>query len=402
MFFGKEEVIDIKPELEANLKIFDELEENGAAKLLKYLEQAEYQYNVSMDGILYEDLTSVFDFLKPKLLVRGLKLNVFGNLQKKIDKIFDNDMIKKILLYSIVFLGGNPKNTPSIYSLMSHVDFNLGVWYPMGGIGAVVDSMVTLAQSYGVSFLYNQEVKEIIVDGNMAKSVITESGRHDGDIIVINADYQHAETTFFEDKHQSYSQKYWNKKTIAPSAFLIYLGIDKKLPMLDHHTLVLDHDWMRHFDQIFDKPDWPEYPSYYVCNPSKTDPSMAPEGKENLFILVPVASGMEDSDQLREDYYNKIIDHFEDMIGEEIREDILVKRIYSHRDFNTDYNAFQGTALGLSHTLFQSVMFRPHHQSKKVKNVYYTGHYTHPGIGVPMVIISSTIVRNLIVDTYSS
>jgi len=396
MIFGKDDIIDIKPLLEDNLKIFDQLEEKGIDKMEKYLDLAEYQYNVSMNNILYENLTSIFEFMKPSLLVKGLKLNVFGNLEKKIDKIFDSEKLKKILLYSVVFLGGNPSNTPAIYSLMSHVDFNLGVWYPMGGIGAVVDAMVQLAEDYGVTFRYNQEVTSIEVESGRATAVQTTDTTYQADRIIVNADYQFAETELLDEKYQTYPAKYWKKKTLAPSAFLIYLGLDIELPQLKHHTLVLDNDWMRHFKQIFDQPGWPENPSYYVCNPSKTDPLMAPEGKENLFLLVPVASGLEDSDATREMYYDKIMDHFEEIIGQSIRDKIVVKRIFSQRNFAEDYNAFKGTALGLSHTLFQSVMFRPHHESKKVDGLYYTGQYTHPGIGVPMVIISSTIVRDII------
>jgi phytoene desaturase len=396
LIFGKDDVVDISPRLEDNLELFNFLEDRGADKMINYLKTAKYQYDVSMDGILYEDLTSVFDFLKPRLLMRGMRLNVFGNLEKKVNKIFSSDKLKKILLYSVVFLGGDPKNTPAIYSLMSHVDFNLGVWYPKGGIGSLVEGMITLGKSLGVTYIYDQEVTSVQVENGIAKGVTTATAQFQADAVVINTDYHHAETQLLSPEYQRYPEKYWEKKTIAPSAYLIYLGLDIKLPGLDHHTLVLDNDWQRHFRQIFDDPQWPQYPSYYVCSPSKTDDTVAPEGHENLFILVPVAAGLDDTDANREMYFEKMISHFEDLMGQNIRNHIVVKRIFTQRDFVADYNAYKGTALGLSHTLMQSVMFRPHHKSKKVSNLYFTGQYTHPGIGVPMVLISSTIVRDLI------
>jgi len=396
MIFGKGDEITISSNLEENFKLFDQIENNGAEKMRKYLKLAKFQYEVSINEILYKNINSIFTLMRPKLLVKGLKLNIFSNLKSKIDKIFESERMKKILLYSVVFLGGDPKNTPAIYSLMSHVDFNMGVWYPKGGIGVVVEALVKLSEKYGAQIEYNKEINQILVENKTVKGVKIGDQEIYYDRVIVNADYHHVESILLEEKYRSYNKKYWDKKIIAPSAYLIYLGLNTKIPEIEHHTLVLDNDWENHFREIFEEPGWPKNPSYYVCNPSKTDDTVAPPNKENLFILVPVAPGLKDSDEIRNMYFDKMITHLEDLTNRKIREEIEVKRIFSHRDFIKDYNAYKGTALGLSHTLFQSVMFRPKHKSKKIKNLYYTGQYNHPGIGVPMVLISSTIVRDLI------
>lgn len=331
------------------------------------------------------------------MLIEGSRLHVFENMEKYVSRYFTNEKLRRILQYHMVFLGGTPKNTPAIYSLLSHVDFNLGVWYPDGGIGKVAEGLGAVAREQGCTIMCDNEVLRINSSNGKVTSITTTQGDMTCDLVVVNADYQWAETKLLQDENRTYSERYWNKRTIAPSGFIIYLGVNKKLKNLQHHSLYFGQDWMQHFDAIFKAPNWPTDPSYYICTPSKTDPTTAPEGKENIFILVPVASGLDDSsDAFREGYARKIIRHLESVIGEPFENDIIVKRIFSHRDFSERYHAFKGTALGLSHTLMQTALFRPQHKSKKVEGLYYTGQYTHPGIGMPMTLISSEIVSNVI------
>jgi phytoene desaturase len=334
------------------------------------------------------------------MLMEGRKLHVFEKLEAYTKRYFKNDRLRKKLEYSMVFLGGAPKNTPALYSLMSHVDFNLGVWYPMGGMGVVTQALEKLARDLGVEFKFETEVTKIVSENGNVSEVQTNKGNFKADVVVFNGDYHYAETTLLAKADQTYKQSYWDKRTVAPSGFIMFLGLNKKIKNLEHHTLFFDNDWQEHFDGIFEHPEWPEKPSYYVCAPSKTDPSVAPEGKEAVFILVPVAAGLEDSDELRESYAKKIITHLEELVGESIEDAVDVKRIYTQRDFYADYFAFKGTALGLSHTLLQTAIFRPHHRSKKVQNLFYTGQYTHPGIGMPMTLISSQIVAEQIKKIY--
>lgn len=397
IFFGPNDLVDIPAEREKIGALFESMEAGANGKLIEYLDKARYQYEVAINEFLYRDYTSITDFFNKRLMLEGRKMRVFEKLDRYTKRYFHNEKLRKILEYSMVFLGGAPKNTPALYSLMSHVDFNLGVWYPLGGIGQVVEGMKKLAESLGVQFVFNNEVERLEISSDKkVTQVIGKNSTIPADIVVVNADYHHAETKLLAPEYQTYPEKYWAKRTIAPSGFILYLGLNKKIANLRHHSLVLDHDWVRHFDAIFERPNWPDEPSYYVCCPSKTDPSVAPEGKENLFILVPVAAGLSDGDELREQYAEKILKHLESIIGEPIRDSIIVKRIFSHRDFSNRYNAYKGTALGLSHTLFQTAVFRPHNQSKKISNLFYTGQYIHPGIGMPMTLIGSHVVSEKI------
>ncbi len=399
--FFPESTIDISADLEENMELFERLEEDGAEKLRKYLDQAQEKYEYLLDGLMYEDLSGITAMLNPKLMAAGWKLSILSNIDKLTKKYFDSERARKILQYSIVFLGGNPKNTPALYSMISHIDFNLGVWYPYGGLGKIVDATLGLAKQYGVEFRFGEEVRDIVIEDKIVKRVITDKGEYEGDVVVSNADYPHTEIDLIDEDYETYSEDYWESKTIAPSAFVLYLGLDKKIDALTHHNVILDHDWVKHFEQIFENPSWPDEPAYYLCCPSRKDDSVAPEGKENIFVTIPISPGIEDTPSIRERYFDKIVSHMEKVLKTNIKNHIIVKRIFSLNDFAEDYNAYKGTAVGLTHSFRQSAFFRPRHKSKKVKNLYYSGQYTHPGIGVPMVLISAEIVADLIDEDYN-
>lgn len=402
MFFGDEKVVDVASDIEKNYELFESFEEGGAEKLKKYLETSEEIYDFSIDEMLYKDYTSILDFLNGRLMLKGYKLKIWENLQHYVNNKFESDEARKIVQYSIGFLGGSPQNTPSFYHIMSHIDLTMGVFYPQGGIRKVASSMKELAESYGVEFKFNEPVEKLEVENDLVKGVVTSKDTYGADVVLVNADYPFSEMELLKPEYQTYNEKYWDKKVLAPSALVAYLGIDSEIDTLTHHNLFLDKDWEAGFETLFNpkKAGWPENPSYYVNVPSKTDKSAAPEGSETLFILVPLAPGIEDTEVLREKLYNQIMDDLEAKINENIRDHIVVKRIFALTDFKERYNAYKGTALGLSHTLRQTALWRPAHMSKKVKNLYYSGHYTHPGIGVPMVLISSTIVANEIKERH--
>lgn len=397
IFFSKSKTYSIKKDLKENIRIFDSLEKNGGKKFLNYLEASQYQYEVSMRRFIYQSydsITSLRKFLNPKIVSDATSMRIYESIEKYGNRFFESDIAKKILQYNIVFLGGNPQNTPAMYSIMAHIDFNLGVWYPKGGMGKLVESLVALAKEQGVTIKIESEVTGFDFDINNIKSVKTNKDTIDADYVVMNGDYAYSEMNLLPSHLQTYKKSYWEKRTIAPSAYILYLGINKKIKKLVHHNLFLENDWMSHFDEIFKKPKWPNSPSYYVCASSKTDPTVSPKGMENIFFLVPVAPGLDDNDQVRSMYFDKILSHFEELVDENIRDHIVVKRVFSHRDFSSLYHAYKGSALGLTHTLLQTAFFRPRMKSKKVKNLYYVGGYTHPGIGVPMVIIASEILRD--------
>ena len=404
IFFADGTMTDVSASLEDNLGLFDSFEANGGEKLREYLERAERHYNLAMDELIYREYGSILDILSGRLVLEGFRMPLFGNIEGFVSKSFSSEKAKRILEYSIGFIGGSPHNTPALYYIMNHVDLKLGVWYPdEGGIGRVVEAIHDLAVQNGAEFRFNAPVTKIEVDGKKAKRILTDEGAYEADIVVVNADYPHSELELLDEQHRTYDEGYWESRVIAPSALVLYVGIDRGLEMLQHHNLYLAEDWDKGFDTLFDpkKAAWPETPSYYVNVTSKTDDTVSPEGGETLFVLVPLAAGLEDTPELREKYYSKVMGHLEGLAGEPIMGREVVKRIYCVDDFRRDYNAYKGTALGLTHTLRQTALFRPSHRSRKVDNLYYTGHYTHPGIGMPMAIISSQILCKTLTERYT-
>jgi len=398
VFFSPDEFVDITADLEKTKATFESFEPGGAEKLTRYLENARIKYETAVGEFLYRDYSSVFQFMNPTLMLKGAKLSIFESLDSLVSKYFHDHRAKKILEYAMVFLGNSPHNAPALYAMMSHIDLNLGVFFPRNGMWGLVEALMTLCREYGVTVHLGEEVRAIETDKKAARAVVTTRERYEADFVLVNADYAHAETDLLDERARSLDESYWRKKTYAPSMFIMYLGVKKRLERLRHHTLYFDRDWDRHFAQIFDQPMWPENPSFYVSVTSKTQHDVAPAGCENLFVLVPVACNLDDSDEVRAAYAEKIIGQVERIAGETIRDHIAVRRIFSGRDFAADYHARNGTALGLAHTLDQTAVFRPPRKSRKVKNLYYAGHYTHPGVGVPMVFIAAELAAQVIAN----
>lgn len=401
IFFKDGEKIFVSSDLEENFKLFDILEENGGKKLEKYLEKAEKDYKIAVEQLLMRDYDQLRNIIDGRMIRESIRLPLFGNIEDYISNIFSSDKLKRILEYSIGFIGGSPKNTPSIYYIMNHVDFNLGVWYPMGGIGKVVEKLYDICVENDVIFHFDESVLKILTDKGTAIGVETTQREYKADIIVVNADYPYSELNLLDASERSYNRKYWESKLFAPSAMVIYIGLSKKLDKLEHHNLYLAGDWNLGFDELYDlnDPDWPANISYYVNVTSRTDPSVAPKNGEAIFILVPTPDDFVDTSSARELLYNKLVSHIEQIIDDEIIGYEAVKHFFGPDDFVKDYNAYKKTSLGLVHTLTQSAIFRPSHRSRKIKNLYYNGHYTHPGIGLPLVLISSKILAKHLVNS---
>lgn len=399
VYFGAGDAHDVPPDRAGVAALFDRIEPGGGAKLGRYLDEAAYKYQVAVGEFLYREYRTIFDFLNRRMATEGLKLNVLGKLDAAVRKRFGDRRARQILEYAMVFLGTSPNDAPAMYALMSHVDLTQGVFYPLGGLSAVAQGVRRLAEEQGVRFLLATEATKIVTA--RGRAICVAARRADGERlrlpcagVVANADYAHVETDLLAAADRSYPRRYWEKRVVAPSMFLLYLGVKKRLETLAHHNLYFQENWNVHFDTIFKTPSWPADPCFYVSCISKTDPQMAPPGRENVFVLVPVAAGLADDDATREAYADQIIRHVERVTGEDIAPHIETKRIYSHRDFAGDYHAWKGTALGISHTLMQTAIFRPAMRSRKVENLYFAGQYTHPGIGVPMVMISADVTAD--------
>ena len=397
IFFKDGDQVDLVPDLEQNKQLFESYESGAAEELERYLEKSQRNYEIGMEHFVYTDRPRLRDYMDLDVLRHSWGLSLIGSMQGHVEDYFEHPKLQQIMQYTLVFLGGSPTNTPALYNLMSHVDFNMGVYYPDGGIGAVVDGIVELGSELGVEYVTDQPVTEIAGKrGGFA--VRTEHGEeYLCDLVVSDADYAHTEQEMLPPEKRQYSQEYWDSRTYAPSAFLIYLGVEGDVEPLAHHTLVIPTDWEPHFEEIFENPAWPDDPAYYLCVPSKTDDTVAPEGHSNLFALVPIAPDLEDTPEIREQYRELVLDDIAENTGVSLHDRIVFEKVFSVDDFTDRYNSMQGTALGMAHTLRQTALFRPPHRSKKVDGLYFTGSYTTPGIGVPMCLISGQITAEEIV-----
>jgi phytoene desaturase len=379
--------LDVTGDLEATKAAFETYETGAGEALERYLERSQETYNVGMEQFVYTDRPRFRDYLDWDVVKNARGLGLFGSMSDHVAKYFDDEKLRQVVQYSLVFLGGSPTNTPALYNLMSHVDFNLGVHYPEGGLASVVGGVVDLGDELGVEYRTGAEVTAITGRRGTFR-LETADGPVEADLVVSDADYAHTEQTLLAPEDRQQDEAYWDDRTYAPSAFLLYLGVSGNLEKIAHHTLVLPTDWDSHFESIFDSPAWPEDPAYYLCAPSKTDDVVAPEGCSTLFALVPIAPGLGDDKATREAYRDQVLADVAANTGVDLRDRILVEETFSVSDFATRYNAREGTALGLAHTLRQTGPLRPGHRSSALDGLYYTGAFTTPGIGVPMCLIS--------------
>lgn len=386
--------VDVYDDVEKNRDLFERIEPGSTDVLLDYLEKSKYQYELAMKGFVQKNYDSIFDFLTPQMAIEGSKMNVFQKMDKYVAKYFKTPEMQKILQYPLVFLWTAPKDAPALYNIMSWVDFGMGVFYPKWGVNAIVQWLVSMAKEAWVKFHLDSEIDQIIVDKWVATWIRMWEKVMPYDAVISNADYHWTETQMLEKKWQTYPEKYWEKKVMAPSGFILYLWVKGKVNNLEHHTLLFNYDWKKSFGQIFDKGEAPDDPSLYVCCPSKTDPTVAPKWDENLFVLVPFPPGIEMSTEQKQAYRDKVIDLIEETIGETFADRIIHERLFMNDEFTARYHAYKGTALGLAHTMTQTALMRPNTKSKKVKKLYYTGWYTNPWIGMPMCLISGKLATD--------
>ncbi|MFC3560755.1 phytoene desaturase family protein [Pedobacter jamesrossensis] len=391
IYFGKNDVLDVPATLKALYNLFEELEPGSTKNLDSFLKQAKYKYDVGMNEYVFKPSHSVMEYFDPRLAVSGIKLQLLGNMRKHVHTLFKNAKLRKLLEFPVLFLGATPQNTPALYSLMNYADLVLGTWYPIGGMHKIVSAMKSIAEEQGVKFLFNTEVQKIEVKNFIAEEIVTDNGNFKTDFIVGNADYHHIEQKLLDKPFRKYSEDYWENRTMAPSCLLFYIGLNKKLKNILHHNLFFDENFDAHAEEIYTEAKWPSKPLFYACCPSVTDKSVAPDGCENLFFLIPIAPGLKDSETKREEYFNLLVSRFKDLTGNDISDAILFKRSYAMNDFIEDYHAFKGNAYGLANTLKQTAFLKPKMKSK-VKNIFFAGQLTVPGPGVPPAIISGQVV----------
>lgn len=399
VYFGVDDFISIYDNLEEIKTTFETIEKGSGQKLETFIKQAKSNYDIAIKDLVYRPGISPLELIT---LETTLKLDqFFSTVSADIRKKFKNERLIQILEFPVLFLGAKPTKTPSFYNFMNYADFGLGTWHPKTGMFDVVRGIEKLAIELGVTIETNSAIEKIIVENKTATAIVINGKRIPADIILSGADYHHTET-LLDQQHRVYSENYWESRVFAPSSLLFFVGFDKKIDNIAHHALFFDVDFNQHAADIYDKPKWPDAPLFYANFPSKTDQTAAPEGMESGFFLIPLAPGINDSETLREEYFEKIITRFEQLTQQKIKNNIIFKRSFCKNDFVTDYNAYKGNAYGMANTLLQTAFLRPKLKSKKVRNLYFTGQLTVPGPGVPPALISGKLVAGLIQKSFRS
>lgn len=391
VYFAKDDALDVPAKIAELEALFESIEPGSSEGLRKFLTQAEYKYKVGMGEYVFRPSHNITEFIDLNLIRKSFSMQLLTNMSKHVRQYFKNPKLIKLLEFPVLFLGARPQDTPAMYSMMNYADLVLGTWYPMGGMNEIVKAMVSVATDLGVDIKLNTEVGKIEVANEKVSYVVTDKGVFEADFVIAGADYEHVDQELIDQPNRNYDRKYWDGRTMSPSSLLFYIGTNKKVDGIKHHNLFFDEDFEQHANDIYIDPKWPEKPLFYVCCPSKTDKTVAPEGCENLFFLVPLAPGLEDTDALREQYFELLMNRFTKITGENIRDSIIVKRSYAMNDFKADYHSFKGNAYGLANTLSQTAFFKPAMRAKHIKNLLFTGQLTVPGPGVPPAIISGQV-----------
>ena len=398
-FYTSEYDIDIPSKLALLYELFEKIEPGSSLNLKKFLDQAKIKYNISMQKFIELPNHSLFEYFSTSILKHAFSLNLLSSLRTYISKNFKSSTLRDLLEFPSMFLGGSPQNTPALYSLMNYADIVQGTWYPIGGMNVISKSFEKLSLELGVKHINNEEISRFSISNKKIKSIYSKNeNKYVSDLYLSCMEYPHVQLNILNKNDRSYNSKYWESKNIAPSALIFYIGLSKKIKNLEHHNLFFDKDFNQHIDQIFNKKVWPLDPLFYVCCPSKTDSSVIPNKDcENLFILIPIGAGSKDSNEIRDLYFDKVISRIEAKNNQRLKDLIIFKESFCVKDFSKRYNSYKGNAYGLANTLFQTAIFKPKLKDKKIKNLYYTGHFTVPGPGLPPAVISGKIVANQII-----
>lgn len=398
--FFENDRLDIPASFDELCELFEKFEKGSSAGLKQFLKEAEYKYEVGINDLVYKPGLSLTEFADWRVISGALRLQLFNSLSSHVRKFFKHPYLIELLEFPVLFLGAKPSKTPALYSLMNYADIKLGTWYPEGGMHKIVEGMVSLAKEFGVSVHTSSPVEQIITENGMATGVVVSGQSYKADVVVSGADYHHTEQNLLRAEERNYKKEYWESRTMAPSSILYYVGLNKKIDGLEHHNLFFDADFNQHAEDIYEEPNWPDHPLFYVSVTSKTDLAVAPDNCENLFILIPTAPGLVEDEKILDRYFDMVMDRMEQKLEQSIRQHVIYKREFACSDFMEDYNSFKGNAYGLANTLKQTAILKPSLKNKKVKNLYYTGQLTVPGPGVPPSLISGKVVANQIIKSH--
>lgn len=396
VFFESHEPLTITGDPKIDRAIFEKEEAGAGEALDRYVKESNDIYQLALKHFLYTNFSDPRDLLKKDVLTQSGQLFklLSTSVHKRVSSFVSKQALQQILEYPMVFLGSSPFSAPAMYSLMSALDFKEGVYYPKEGIYGIISLLEKMGSKLGVTYHLNADAKQInTLNGKVTGITLVNGDVIDSEIVISNADLHYTETKLLAPSDQSYPEKYWDKKEAGISSLLLYLGVKGSLPQLEHHNLFFVDDWEGNFSSIYDSKTIPKSASLYVCKPSATDPHVAPKGSENVFVLVPLPTGLKLTAAKKAALTKKFIAQLATSINQpDLAERITYQETFGPDDFETKFNAWQGTALGVSHLLKQSAFWRTPNNSKKVKGLYYVGGNTMPGVGLPMCLISAELV----------
>ncbi len=396
IFYGKNDEFEVPASTEELGVLFEKLEPGAAEQLRKFLKDAKYKYERGINDLINKPSLSLMEFANPLLLKDLFALDLLSSIEGLVGKYFKHPKIKMILEFPSYFLGATPNKIPALYSLMNFADLQLGTWYPMGGMHEIIKGMYSVAKKLGVEVALDTAVETLTINKGVVTSLITSKGVFKAKSVVAAADYNFVEQNLIPEAYRQYDEAYWNKQILAPSSLIFYLGFNKKIKNLRHHNLFFDKDFAAFGEDIYENPKWPEEPLFYACAPSVTDSTVAPEGCENIFLLMPVAPDLEGNDEIYDRYLDMMLQRLSDYTGEKLStKDLLYKRSFAHKEFKDRYHAYKGNAYGLANTLNQTAIFKPKMMNSKISNLVFAGQLTVPGPGVPPSLISGKLAAEL-------
>ena len=399
--FANKKNIQVPASYQALRQLFESIEPGTAVKLDSFMREAQYKYETGMNNLAYMPGLSLAEFADKNFLKGALRMQVFTSFSKHIRRCFTDPRLLALMEFPVLFLGAMPQDTPALYSLMNYAGLRLGTWYPMGGFGKVIEGIMHVGQKNGTRFHMNAVVDQVLIENGQATGLIVNGKKIACDAVIAAADYHHVESKLIPPSFRNYKESYWEKKTFAPSCLIFYIGLNKKIN-LRHHTLFFEEDLYQHSVEIYKQPQWPSRPLFYVCCPSQTDAHVAPQGHENLFLLMPVAPQLEDTDSTRKKYFEIMMDRLSRHVGEDLRPAIDFKQDYCINDFEMDYNSYKGNAYGLANTLMQTAVLKPKIRNRKINNLFYAGQLTVPGPGVPPALISGKIAAEQLIKYFKA
>jgi phytoene desaturase len=394
VIFNKDESVNIPATFADICALFEGIEKGAGMKLEQFMREAEFKYKTAMKTYINKPGLHFNELCNREVLQSFLKMDMLQSFRSHVTGYFKDERLLRIMEFPVLFLGATASKIPAMYSMMNYADMKLGTWYPMGGMVQLSDAFTRLALEMGVRLSFSTEVEKLEISNGQVTGAHTSKGFFNADIVISGADYHHTDRQLLPEGKSNYGENYWNKRVMAPSCLIYYVGVKRKIPRLQHHNLFFEHDLQQHAAAIYDKPAWPDHPLFYLCCPSKTDPSVAPAGMENMFFLIPTAPGLADTPAIRERYLRQVLDETALFCGDDFKNDIIYSRSYAYSNFVNDYHAFKGNAYGLANTLGQTAFLKPSIRHKKINNLFFTGQLTVPGPGVPPAILSGELVAN--------